>query len=283
VRLQREPDSSEAEILRQARRAVALLLPFAHLKEWTGVPESTSAPTEGGSRPGTPYDPRPDWNQLLKTRDDLVGALREPLGKDRPAYRLRSLAVVRFGNYFAGLSECEERSPLEQKAVLEYRTRLWKIWTDTLRDYGSELWQEQTSAAARLSAPWTGVMAVLKAVEAIRIQDWSPFIAPRLTCALDVQIVPSRAECYDGYLGFAWECAHAAWPGQVILSASAWDEVRDDLPEGATCIPLCEGSLNGSADPTRLYLLVHPSLEPIERQPPRGFAPLDDRYQRTSS
>ena len=167
---------------------------------------------------------------------------------------------------------------------IEGSTRLWDESPDVMRpalarhdallreaiaQNGGETFKTVGDAfcAAFGDAP-AAIAAALAAQTALTGETWPTPRPIRVRMALHTGTAEARDDDYFGPpLNRVARLLATGHGGQTLVSAAAYELVRDVLPEGASLVPLGEHRLKDLARPEAVYGLLHPAL-------PKEFPPL---------
>ena len=153
-----------------------------------------------------------------------------------------------------------EAHPLEMKSAVERHDRLLH---SAVTDNGGNVFRRMGDAfcASFPTAP-QALSAALAAQRALTMEEWDAAVAPiRVRMALHTGIGEVRDDDYVGPpLNRIARLLSTGYGGQVIMSLSTYDLVRDLLPAGVTIYDLGEHRLKDLQRPEHVFQLIAPDL-----------------------
>jgi predicted ATPase/class 3 adenylate cyclase len=160
-----------------------------------------------------------------------------------------------------------EKSPAAMKAAVERHDEIMRRAIET---HGGSVFRLMGDAfcASFPTAP-QGLLAALDAQRALYSETWDPEVVPiRVRMALHTGVGEVRDGDYVGTpLNRVARLLSTGYGGQTLLSRSAYDLVRYNLPDGLTLRDLGEHHLKDLAQAEHVFQLIAPGL-------PSDFPPL---------
>ncbi|MFQ6133683.1 MAG: adenylate/guanylate cyclase domain-containing protein, partial [Armatimonadota bacterium] len=158
------------------------------------------------------------------------------------------------------------------RVLSEHDRVLRRILSET---EGTEVKHEGDGLMVAFDRPSAAVAFALRAQSALATHEWPDDVGElrvRMGMHTGESVVAAdpdgRPEYFGPTVNRAARIAAAGHGGQVLLSATTCDLVRNDLPEGASLVALGQYRLTGLEQPEAVYQLAHPDL------PAEAFLPL---------
>jgi predicted ATPase/class 3 adenylate cyclase/Tfp pilus assembly protein PilF/DNA-binding XRE family transcriptional regulator len=203
-----------------------------------------------------------------------AAALRPQAEESQPASGVADPVTLPTGTLTFLLTDIEgsttlwDRYPAAMQAAL---ARHDALFDEVLARHGGRQVKERgegDSIFAVFTSPSAALAAVCALQQALLAEPW-PLEAPlRVRMGLHTGEAALRDGGYYGVtVNRTARIRSLACGGQVLLSQSTYDLLRDGLPEGVSLRPLGAHRLKGLAQPEEIYQVVHPHL-------PAAFPPL---------
>jgi predicted ATPase/class 3 adenylate cyclase len=199
---------------------------------------------------------------------DLAAALREP----RAARPERTVAVrprepLPEGTITFLFTDIEDSTVLWDQQPAAMRAALLRhdaLVIATLARYGGRQIKERgegDSIFAVFTSPSAALAAVSSLQQALLGEPWPPQTSLRVRMGLHTGEADVRDGSYYGVtVNRTARIRSAGYGGQILVSRSTFDLLRDALPEGLELRPLGIFALKGLARPEELFQVVHPTL-----------------------